>query len=83
MTNEQMAAQAAARHINRKDGSKVIPVQDGLFDIFQGEGFKSQSRFRIIRFRDGRTNQSTRQLIQVNGINLSQAMRADLLKEIH
>lgn len=83
ITEQKQAAQAADRHINRTDGSKVIPIENGLFDLFQGNGWKHQSRFRIIKLRGTKVGTFTRQLIQVNGLNMNQALRADLLKEIH
>lgn len=82
MTDDRMAALAVSRHINRTDGSKVIPVKDGLFDVFHGTGFRAHSRIRIIKFRAGKKGEETKQLILVNG-NLSQDQRQALLSEIH
>lgn len=83
-------AQAAnARRINTPSSARIIPIQDGLFDIFQGDGWKHQSRFRIVKLRnqkwDGKRKdgQFTRQLIQVNGLNLSSELRASLLQLVH
>lgn len=87
--DQQRAATAAARTINTPGGAKIIPIQDGLYDLFQGDGWKHQSRFRIVKLRnqkwDGKkkADQYTRQLIQVNGMVLSQEQRYALLQLVH
>lgn len=78
--DQARAAQAATRMIHRKDGSLVIPIQYGLYDIFQGDGWDQPSRFRIVKFKG--TKGATRQLIQVSGNNLSTSLREQLLKEL-
>jgi hypothetical protein len=61
----------------REDGSKLFRIDLGLWDLFQGTGFKNVSRFRIVKVKQtGVTS-----LIQVSGLNLSPALRAALLKE--
>lgn len=87
--DQQRAAVAVARTINTTSGAKIIPIQDGLYDLFQGDGWKHQSRFRIVKLRnqkwDGKkkADQYTRQLIQVNGMVLSQEQRYALLQLVH
>lgn len=81
--NTAQAAQAVARTIKTSDGSLIIPIMDGLFDIFQGSGFKHQSRFRIIKLRGQKPGTFIRQLIQVNGLNLTQEQRHALLELVH
>lgn len=78
--DKALAAKAAARIIHRKDGSAVIPVQDGLFDAFFGQGFNTHSRFRVIKFRGAQG--PSRQLYQVSGTNMSRDLRDQLLKEL-
>lgn len=61
----------------REDGSKLVRCDGGLWDLFQGNGFKNHSRFRIVKIKQ--TGQVS--LIQVGGLNLNPALRAQLLKE--
>lgn len=81
-TDRFIAAHAVARTKVLSNGSKVIPLQDGLFDLFQGEGWKHQSRFRIIKLKGAAKGTPARQLIQVSGLTLSQELRNQLLKEV-
>lgn len=89
LTDQVMAASAAARTITTGNGAKIIPIQDGLYDLFQGDGWKHHSRFRVVKLRNQKWNgkvkadQFTRQLIQVNGLNLSQEQRYALLQLVH
>lgn len=63
----------------RVDNSLLIRVEGGLWDLFQGTGFKNVSRFRIVKVRQT----GARSLIQVSGLNPSPALRAALLEECH
>lgn len=74
------AKKAQERMIHRKDGSLIIPIQDGLFDLFQGSGFANHSRFRVVRFRG--VEGQTRQLYQVSGSSMSRELREQILKEL-
>lgn len=80
--NVSRAAAANARCFNTTSGAKIIPIQDGLFDIFQGAGWKHQSRFRIVKLRGEKRGEFTRQLIQVSGLTLSQEQRHALLEVV-
>ena len=61
----------------RENGSLLLNIEGGLWDLFSGTGFKNHSRFRIVRMKQT----GVRSLIQVSGVNLSPALRAELLKE--
>ena len=63
----------------RTDGSLLVRVEGGLWDLFQGNGFKNVSRFRVVKVRQT----GNRSLIQVSGLNLNPALRALLLEECH
>lgn len=77
------AKAANARCINTPSGSRIIPIHDGLYDIFIGVGWKHQSRFRIVKLRGAKRGEFTRQLIQVNGLHLTQEQRQALLQLVH
>lgn len=77
------AKAAVARTTKTVTGNLIIPIQDGLYDIFQGDGWKHQSRFRVIKLRGATKGEFTRQLIQVNGLTLSQEQRHALLELVH
>jgi hypothetical protein len=61
----------------RNDGSKLVRIDGGLWDLFQGTGFKNVSRFRIVKVKQT----GVRSLIQISGLNLNPALRAALLTE--
>jgi len=61
----------------RKNGDLVVSLGHGLYDLFSGDGWKNQSRYRIVKLRDSKE----KQLIQVGGINLSREYRNELLLE--
>lgn len=62
---------------NRADGSLLVRVEGGLYDLFQGHGFKNVSRFRVVKLR----SENKRSLIQISGVSLTQALRHTLLEE--
>ncbi len=70
-------AQYGAHTKKRADNSLLVRVDGGLYDLFQGSGWKHASRFRIIKVKQT----GVRSLIQVNGLSLSPALREVLLKE--
>lgn len=76
-----LAQRGAERIIRRKDGSQVVPIKDGLYDLFQGKGFENHSRFRVVKFRNNK-GEKTAQLIHVSGIDLNRELREQLLKEM-
>lgn len=61
----------------RDNGDKVVALGTGLFDLFSGDGWTNQSRYRVVRARSN----GEKQLIQVSGLNLSREYRTELLKE--
>jgi hypothetical protein len=72
-------AQYRSHTKKRTDGSLLVRVEGGLWDLFQGNGFKNVSRFRVVKVRQT----GNRSLIQVSGLNLNPALRALLLEECH
>lgn len=74
-----LAAKAATRMIQRRNGDLIIPIQDGLYDLFRGNGFSHHARFRIIKFRG--TQGNTKQIFQVSGSNMNRELCENLLKE--
>ena len=62
----------------RQDGSYLVRIEGGLYDLFQGTGFKNVSRFRIVKMKQT----GVRSLIQVSGLNLGPSLRAQLLDEL-
>jgi hypothetical protein len=78
MTYEERCIRQYKAHTKtRTDGSKLMRIDGGLWDLFQGVGFKNVSRFRIVRIRET----GKRSLIQINGLNLSIPLRNTLLEE--
>jgi hypothetical protein len=82
MTEAEYTSRCVRQHKahtrNRPDGSKVFRMDHNLYDIFYGEGWGVASRFRIIRQRDG-----SRDILQLNGLHLTESTRQQLLKEFH
>lgn len=78
MTYEERCIRQFQSHTTtRMDGSKLFRIDLGLWDLFQGQGFKNVSRFRIVKMKQtGNVS-----LIQISGLNLSPALRNELLKE--
>lgn len=78
MTYEERCIRQYQSHTKtRADGSKLVRIDGGLWDLFMGNGFKNHSRFRIVKVRQT----GIRSLIQVSGLSLNPALRAELLKE--
>jgi len=46
MTREQQMASNAAVRITKINGLQLHPVERGLFDVFDGDGFTHHSRYR-------------------------------------
>lgn len=62
----------------RADGSLLVRIEGGLWDLFQGTGFKNVSRFRIVKMKQS----GVRSLIQISGLNLTPQTRSELLTEV-
>jgi hypothetical protein len=60
-----------------KDGSLLIPLEMGLWDIFYGKGWTQTSRFRLYRLK----RDKSLQLICLGGLQMSHELRETLLKE--
>lgn len=83
MTDKEYAERCVRQHKShtkqRVDGSLLVRIEGGLWDLFTGNGFKNHSRFRIVKVKQT----GNRSLIQISGLNLNPALRAALLEECH
>jgi hypothetical protein len=71
-------SQHTAHTKKRADGSLLVRIEGGLWDLFQGTGFKNVSRFRVVKMKQT----GVRSLIQISGLNLTPSTRAELLTEV-
>ena len=79
MTYEERCIRQYQGHTKKRaDGSLLVRIEGGLWDLFQGTGFKNVSRFRVVKMKQT----GVRSLIQISGLNLTPSTRAELLTEV-
>lgn len=74
---ERCVRQFKSHTKKRSDGSLLIRIESGLWDIFYGSGWENNSRFRIFKLR----GEKEPRFICISGLHIPNDVRTALIKE--